>query len=302
MVRVEPAIEGLNVYPSGNIIYFQGIKKGNTTYKISVTDEITDIYGQKLQEPANAVIKVGNAPLSLYAQGGNFVVLDPTAKPSYSIYSTNHRSVKLRIYQVQPQNWHQFAEYLRRINYDDSTAKPVIPGKLVVDKTLTIENKPDEMVETRIDLAEALSDGLGNIIIDIEPTVKRDKYDRTRLFKWATATQIGLDAFVDNQELVGFATELKSGKPLDGVEMSIYPNGKAVSGEPSAVSSEGTFDSWWNWLTTWGSAQADEIQSVDESGNAVETETIEPAQKNLTTENGILRLPLAGTSADRQNC
>ncbi len=301
MVKVEPAIEGLSVYPSGNIIYFQGVKKGNTSYKISVTDEITDVYGQKLQEPANAVIKVGNAPLSLFAQGGNFVVLDPTAKPSYSIYSTNHKSVKLKIYQVQPQNWHQFAEYLRRINYDDSTAKPVIPGKLVVDKTVTIANKPDEMVETRIDLAEALTNNLGNIIIDIEPTVKRDKYDRTRIFRWAMATQIGLDAFVDNQELVGFATDLKNGKPLNGVEMSIYPNGKMPNGNQTSANEEGTFESWWNWLTTWGSSQTDEIQSIDESGNSVETETIEPAQKNLTTENGILRLPLPDASASQQN-
>ena len=301
MVKVEPAIEGLKIYPSGNTIYFQGIKKGNTTYKISVTDQITDVYEQKLQEPANATIKVGNAPLSLYAQGGNFVVLDPTAKPSYSIYSTNHKSVKLKIYKVQPQDWHQFHEYVRRINYDDSTAKPTIPGKLVVDKTLSIANKPDEMVETRIDLAEALSNNLGNVIIDIEPTVKRDKYDRTRVFVWAQSTQIGLDAFVDNQELVGFATDLKNGKPLDGVEMSIYPNGKTVSSKPSAVSSENSFESWWNWLTDWGSSQANEIESVDENGNEIEIETIEPAQTNRTTDNGILRLPLPDSSASQQN-
>ncbi len=64
---------------------------------------------------------------------------------------------------------------------------------------------------------------------------------------------------------------------------------------------EGTFESWWNWLTSWGSAQANEIESVDESGNVVETETIEPAQTNKTTDNGILRLPLPDTSADRTN-
>ncbi len=231
MVKVEPAIEGLNIYPSGNYIYFQGVKKGNTTYKISVSDEIFDVYQQKLAEPVNATIKVGNAPLSLYAQGGNFVVLDPTAKPSYSIFSTNHKSAKLKIYKVQPQDWHRFGEYVRRINYDDNTVKPTIPGTVVVDKTLAIANKPDEMVETRIDLADALTNGVGNVVIDIEPTVKRDKYDRTRIFIWAQATQIGLDAFVDNQELVGFATDLKTGKALNGVEMSIYPNGKAVSGQ-----------------------------------------------------------------------
>ena len=84
------------------------------------------------------------------------------------------------------------------------------------------------MVETRIDVSEALDGGFGNVIVDIEPTVRKDKYDRTRIFTWLQATQIGLDAFVDNTELVGFATELKTGKPLAGVDLSIYPNGKAV--------------------------------------------------------------------------
>ncbi|MCW5961637.1 MAG: hypothetical protein KIS76_15850 [Pyrinomonadaceae bacterium] len=301
MITVEPAIERLNISPGGNGLSIQGIKKGNTTYKISISDEILDVYGQKLQEPATATIKVGNAPLSLFSQGGNFVVLDPTAKPSYSIYSTNHKSVKLKIYRVQPQDWHAFQEYVRRINYDDSTARPSIPGNLVVDKTLSIDNKIDEMVETRIDLTGALSNNLGNLIIDVEPTVKRDKYDRTRVFVWAQATQIGLDAFVDNSELVGFATDLKNGKALDGVEMTIYPNGKAVSSQQSTVNSDYSLESWWLWLTSFGRADPSEVRSVDENGNEAETETIEPAQTNRTTDNGILRLPLPDNSSDRQN-
>ncbi|MEJ7699528.1 MAG: hypothetical protein WKF71_07780 [Pyrinomonadaceae bacterium] len=87
------------------------------------------------------------------------------------------------------------------------------------------------MVETRIDLSEFLDGGFGHLIVDIEPPVKKNQYDRTRIFSWVQATQIGLDAFVDNQELVGFATELKTGKPVAGVEISIYPNGKIVSSQ-----------------------------------------------------------------------
>ena len=51
------------------------------------------------------------------------------------------------------------------------------------------------MVETRIDLTPFFSGGFGNVIVDIEPTVKKDKYDRTRIFSWLQSTQIGLDAF-----------------------------------------------------------------------------------------------------------
>jgi hypothetical protein len=304
MVKVEPAVEGLKIYPSGNYIYIEGYKKGKTTYKVSVDNRLKDIYGQNLVAPAAATIAVGSAERNLYTQGGNFVVLDPTAKPAYSIYSTNHRSVRVKIYSVQPENWHQFQQYIRYANYDDGTKKPAMPGKLVADKVVTIENKPDEMVETRIDLAEALNDGFGHAILDIEPTVKRDKYDRTRILAWAEATQIGLDAFVDNQELVGFATDLKTGKPLSGVEMAIYPNGKAVGGQRSAVGEEeNSNQSWWEWLWTWGSSEESikQTEAVEENGEAAKTETVNEAQTNQTPASGILRLSLPDEQAKQPN-
>ncbi len=297
MVKIEPAIEGLNIYPSGNYIYIQGYKKGRTSYKVSIDNRIKDIYGQNLIPPAGATINVGSAEANLYSQGGAMVLLDPTAKAAYSIYSTNHNAVKVRIYSVQPTDWQQFQGYLRRTNYDDDKQKPTIPGKLISDKIVQIKNTPDELVETRIDLTEFLDGDFGHLILDIEPTVRRDKYDRTRIFTWAQATQIGLDAFVDNQELVGFATELKTGKPLSGVELSIYPNGGKQSAEGIRE------QSWWEWLTNWGTSDEaiKETQAVDGNGEVTETETVAEAQTNQTTANGILRLPLPVETPKQQN-
>ncbi len=298
MVKIEPAVEGLNIYPSGNNIYIQGYKKGRTTYKISVDANLGDIFGQTLVQPAVATIKVGTAAQSFYAQGGIMAVLDPTAKPYYSIYSTNHSAAKVRIYDVEPKDWRQFQDYVRHINYDDGK-RPPIPGRLVSDKIETIENKPDEMVETRIDIAPALDGGFGNVIVDIEPTVRKDKYDRARIFTWLQATQIGLDAFVDNTELVGFATDLKTGKPLSGVNLSIFPNGKAISGQQSVVGPEekGLLSQVWDWVTGSGGPSAGEIESLDTDGSILETETIEPAQTLNTGDNGILRIPLPETAS-----
>ncbi|CAN5415465.1 hypothetical protein BH20ACI1_BH20ACI1_06500 [soil metagenome] len=301
-VKVEPSVEGLNIYPSGNYIYFQGVKKGRTTYKVTVDNQIKDIFGQLLDKPATATFNVGSAPPNLYSQGGSFVVLDPTAKPAYSIYSTNHQTVKVKIYAVTPQDWEAFRLYMRN-QYIDEQKRPKIPGRLVVDKVQQITNKPDEMVETRIDLSEALKNGFGNAVIEIEPTVRRDQYDRTKITVWAEATQIGLDAFVDNQELVGFATELKTGKPLTGVELSIYPNGSGVQSPKSKVQSSTSNESWSEWF--WGFFASNEKphgpQIVDENGETRETETVEEAQTNQTTENGILRLPLPDSQSKMQN-
>ncbi len=309
-IKIEPAVEGLNIYPSGNFIYFEGYKKGRTTYKVTLENKIKDIYGQQLDKPAAATFTVGSAESNLYSQGGTFVILDPTAKPAYSIYSTNTASVKVKITAVTPQDWEGFRQYMRYAYYDDQK-RPKMPGRVVVNKTVAVENKPDEMVETRIDLSEALSDGFGNAIIEIEPAVKRDKYDRTKITVWAQSTQIGLDAFVDNEELVGFATDLKTGKPLAGVELSIFPNGKTPAGKTVSENdsninlqseTQNPKSSWWEWLWSWGSSEqqpSTEVESVDENGATVDTETIEAAQGAQTTGNGILRLPLPETQSQK---
>lgn len=301
MIKIEPAIEGVKIYPSGNYVYIEGYKKGRTTYKVTIDGAISDIYGQSLGKQATALIKVGSAETNLYAQGGFMTVLDPTAKAAFSIYSTNLTNAKVRMYSVKPEEWHQYQDYVRHMNYDDGK-RPPMPGRLVYDEIVPIASKPDEMVETRIDISKALDGGFGNVVLDIEPTVRKDKYDRKRVLTWLQATQIGLDAFVDNSELVGFATELKTGKPLAGVDLSIYPNGKAVTGGKTALNEPGYLERAWNWLTSWGSSQADEIQSVDSDGTPAATETVEEAQTNRTGENGILRLSLPDSSApDQQN-
>jgi alpha-2-macroglobulin len=300
-LKIEPAVENLKIYATGQYIYIQGYKKGRTLYHITMPGGLVkDIYGQTLENPVDATIKVGSAEREMSAQGGAFTVLDPTAKPAYSIYSTNHNTVHVKIYAVEPRDWYQYQKFVRYLNYDDSTKKPPMPGRLVSDRIVQIQNKPDELVETRIDLGEALNGGYGNAIVDIEPTVKRDKYDKTRFLSWCEATQIGLDAFVDNQELVGFATELKTGRPIAGVDLSIYPNGGTIKSQESRAQNQ---KGWWEWLTSWGVSETavPNTDAVEAEGDAIKTEAVEEARSNITPDNGILRIPLPDAQAKEPN-
>ena len=297
MVKIEPAIEGANIYPSGNYVYIQGVKKGQTTYKITIDSTLSDTFGQTLGQSASATIKVGSAESNMYAQGGFMSVIDPTAKAAFSMYSTNHSNARVKLYRVKPQDWNAYQEYVRYLNYDDGK-RPIMPGQLLSDKVIPIKNIADEVVETRIDLASGLDGGFGNIVLDIGPTVRKDQYDRTRIVTWVQATQIGLDAFVDNSELVGFATELATGKPLSGVGLSIYPNeGTLVSANENENADEkGWIESAWDWVNGSGGPSDG---ALDADGSALEIETIESAQTNRTGANGILRLALSTTPSDK---
>ncbi|HCA56412.1 MAG TPA: hypothetical protein DEP46_00360, partial [Blastocatellia bacterium] len=227
-------------------------------------------------------------------------VLDPQAKPNFSFYSTNHKSARVKVYRVQPEQWNDYVQYVRYLNYDDGR-RPMMPGQLISNTVVQIESVADELVETRVDLSKFLSGGLGHLVLDIEPTVKKDQYDRTRIITWLQATRIGLDAFVDNSELVGFATELATGKPLSGVGLTIYPNDGVLVERSANEGETGTtfFGSIWNWISSWGTSDPTENTSVDANGSAVELDTIEPAQSKQTGPNGILRLELAETASNK---
>jgi uncharacterized protein YfaS (alpha-2-macroglobulin family) len=48
---------------------------------------------------------------------------------------------------------------------------------------------------------------------------------------WAQVTGIGLDAFADREELLAWATSLKDGRPLEGVEMTLNPSDAHASSD-----------------------------------------------------------------------
>src|SRR5262249_28863595 len=50
-----------------------------------------------------------------------------------------------------------------------------------------------------------------------------NRYERQRVIVWAQATKIALAAFVDRQELVGWATSLRDGSPVEGAKLKIEP-------------------------------------------------------------------------------
>ncbi len=230
-VKVEPEVPGLNVSAYGTTIYINGSKRGRTTYRVTLDSSIRDEFGQTLGKPATVSFSVGAAPAGLVAAGGNFVVLDPAGGTYFSVYSINHPSLKVSLYAVEPKDYEGYVAHMRTIAgyYDEKRQKPAgPPGTLVSTKTLAVKGQPDEMTETRLDLSEALKGGRGNVFVVVEPGTRTAEAKTRRqeaLRSWVQVTGIGLDAFTDREELVGWATSLADGRPLEGVEMTLLPSG-----------------------------------------------------------------------------
>ncbi|HEY0173740.1 MAG TPA: alpha-2-macroglobulin family protein [Pyrinomonadaceae bacterium] len=243
-VKVEPEVPGLSVNAYGTTIFVHGSKRGRTVYKVTLDPTLRDQFGQTLGSPATVSFSVGAAPPSLMSAGGNFVVLDPAGGPHLSVYSVNHPTLKVTLYAVEPKDYEAYVAHMRTVNgyYDEKRQGPAgPPGRLVSSKSVAVKGQSDELTETRLDLSAALKGGRGNVFVVVE-TAGRPAAPKTRgaarevLRSWVQVTGIGLDAFVDREELVGWATALADGRPLEGVEMTLLPSGpRAASGGDGLV-------------------------------------------------------------------
>ena len=159
-VRIEPELPGAQIQVYGNTLNIQGRSAGRTTYTVRLAGDIGDIYGQSLGSDQVLTFKVGAAQPNLWAPGDVLVTLDPSAKkPAFSVFTINYDRLKVRAYAVQPGDWPAFKSYLRDYYRTDRPPEP--PGRRVLSETVRVASRPDEMVETAIDLAPALQDGLG---------------------------------------------------------------------------------------------------------------------------------------------
>jgi alpha-2-macroglobulin len=225
MVQVAPALPGLKVDVYGDSLNIRGQSKGRTRYTVTLGPEIADTFGQKLETPALLTFEVGSAQASLFAPGGNLVVLDPAAGPRFAVYSVNHTALRVRATTVTPEDWPAFQKLMQSRGDD----KAVPPGRAALDTTVKVQGVPDELTETRIDLGPALKDGLGQLVLLVEPMpLPKERWQRQPVVAWVQATKIGLDAFVDDRDLLGWATSLADGRPLGEVALGLVPGGAAV--------------------------------------------------------------------------
>jgi alpha-2-macroglobulin len=215
-IKIEPKVENKEISISGNTIEINCYKKTRTQYKVTIPKTLKDEFGQTLAKDISVKFDIGADESRIYTSGDNFVTLDPNFKPNYSIFSTNYSAINVKLFAAKPEDYKLFSD-LRAS--DDNTKAPTI-GRLIFDKQIKIKSKPDEQTETKIDLSPAFTNGFGHAILVISSPDKNDE----PIVEWIQRTNIGLTALSDYEKLSVFATDLRNGKPLGNVNISL-PNG-----------------------------------------------------------------------------
>lgn len=245
LVTITPEIPNVVVGLNGTNIDIRGATAGRTTYEVTISGEIQDIFGQTLGEDVSLTFRTGPAQAVLTGPTEPFITLDPSSTaPLYTVYSVNYSQVRVRAFAVTPDEWTTYQEYLREYAYGENPPDP--PGRQVLNKTLTIEAVEDELVETNIDLSNALSGETGHLIVVVDvprgalsSLLSNLPFGRNqeppRFTTWVQITQIGLDAFVDHSEMVAWATALRDGTPLTDVEVRLFNSNVSASTDDAGV-------------------------------------------------------------------
>jgi len=233
MLEISPELLGASVDVYGNTVQITGVTEGRTTYKVKVSGEIKDIFGQMLGKDEQVRFKIGSAEPFLVGPDEHFITLDPAASdPSISLYLMNYKKLDVQIYSVQPSDWQTFLTYLDEYRWTDRPQDP--PGKLLLDETRSLDTTTDTLSEVNLDLSEFIDGDFGHFVVIVKPhkgLFEEENYWET-VHVWAQVTQIGLDAFSDHSELVVWATALSDGTPLSGVKIDDgFAQITAVTGE-----------------------------------------------------------------------
>ncbi len=230
-LRIEPPIANFKAEHYNDSIRIEGQLKPLTTYKVTLASAIKDEFGQTLGPTAPLLFRTGRSEPNFGGPDGGSHTLDPYGPRAISYYSINHPSLRVSLYAVTPEDWPQFVRYEQS---RDEKPKPQPPGRRIFSELIRINAKREETIETRIDLTRALKNGFGHVVVIVEPTKRNRDYDDSACV-WVQSTNIGVDAFADNTDLVTWATSLKEGKPLDQVAISIFAPDLKTNNTTSAI-------------------------------------------------------------------
>ncbi|MCU1397442.1 MAG: hypothetical protein JWN62_551, partial [Acidimicrobiales bacterium] len=226
-IVVDPAIPGVSIGTSGNVIDIYGATLPHTAYTVTVPATLTDVYGQQLGADHTEQFQVGAATPMLQQFQQPLTTLDPLAAgKAISVVTVNHADFRVRTFQVTPADW---AAYFRYFVGTVQGAQPGTeldpPWPTLSDDKPAVDGDADHIVETAVDLSGVLP-GHGSVVVLVEPTEhypldSPDYWANRPTVTWVQSTTIGVDASNDASGLHAWATDLRDGTPLAGADITL---------------------------------------------------------------------------------
>lgn len=229
MVTVVPSPADLDSSVSNTNLILMGKFAEDTTYRVQFSGELSDTSGQKLGQTVEVTLKFGHFGPSLTTNREEMVILDPAGERVFELSSYRVPKLRVQLFRVTPEDWSQFVGYRSSQIEQKKNAKSLRPpGQFVSDEMLEIPASDVGQVKTtRIDLSPALTDGLGHVILIVDPIgIERTNRHYTEIL-WIQSTNLAADIVADQDGMLVWANRLADGRPVVGGEVTLFPVGSS---------------------------------------------------------------------------
>ncbi|MCB9666288.1 MAG: hypothetical protein H6732_19415 [Alphaproteobacteria bacterium] len=269
LVTVSPPLPGARFSIAGQVLVVSGRSQADTTYTVTVAPGLADVFGQTTAVPVQTKVRVdaGDPPWPRVSlPGPNPRIPDPFADPVLPVLAGGVPKVMVEVRRVTPSDWRAASEARDRLW---ERTPLTMPGEVLA--RLALPADPDAVQVVDLDLRPYLRDGRGSLLVLVETPPSVPERQRSRDLIWVDVTQLGLVAMVDAEEALIVASDLRTGRGLEGVE--ITQGGRAFgttdahgwlraeriasgrdapplvarSGDDQAVLSAGGFGRWQGW-------------------------------------------------------
>ncbi len=221
--RTVPALELGRVHAHGFYATIDAPTAPRTSYRVTVPAGIADIYGQTMAEPQSFDLYYGKAGKSLVGPRQHLVTLDPSGPSSIPVTTVNHGLMRVRVNELEPNQWDRVVRWYDRRGYR-GRGLLWAPGRKNEDTWVGLHKVRDEAVDNDLALSFKRKDQKqGHFLLYAAPAFA-GRWNRDNLLSWVSVTNLGLSAFVDNDEVLAWVTGLDEGLPVSGAKVTLYPS------------------------------------------------------------------------------
>ncbi len=221
-VTVKPSPKEFKVRTGGCYVILEGTFKSHTKYSVRFDKALIDTFGQTLGSEAT-----GSFTTSDYQLGFNyspqFITIPGYQKPVYSMLARGTGKFKISIYAAEP-TWYD--PHFRKIPYE----LKALNYPLLSQKEYHFDTSETAI---DIDLAPYVKDRHGHFVILAEASNPKVIKKPTAMV-WVQVTDIGLTGFFA-KELVTYATSIKNGSPLSGVDVTLHAVGTKATTDAQGI-------------------------------------------------------------------
>jgi uncharacterized protein YfaS (alpha-2-macroglobulin family) len=221
MIAVAPPLADMKVVVSGSQLSISGGSEGGRAYTVTLAAGISDVFGGMLRDERSVTFDVTRPPAVVRDEPPRlwmraaFMVLDPAGPLRASLYSRGHASLNVQAYAVTPEDF---------LDLPPQTTEP--RGRKVFERDVNVAD-PQRVSETWVDLAPALTDGVGNVLLVVKPALQPNaaRAKPVGVRTWVQVTRLTLDAFSDDRTLFASVSSLRDGAPVPDAEVQLLPGG-----------------------------------------------------------------------------